>query len=64
MSTSNGMICGRPYQVEDAAKGVRPRVVVEGLHHPKGLPIRFKSLRRAENHIRNMRLVVVVEEIT
>lgn len=32
------------------------RYHVEHCHHPKGAPIRFKSLERAERHIRNMRL--------
>lgn len=50
-------ICGRRYSFTDVPKGVRPRVVVEGIKHPGGaLDIRFKSLKRAENHIRNMRL--------
>jgi hypothetical protein len=33
------------------------RYVVDGIFHPGGIiPIRFKSLQKAENHIRNFRL--------
>jgi hypothetical protein len=61
----HGTICGRSYhnQLADFAdvRGCsgrgKARFIVEGVTHPKGQPIRFKSLRRAENHIINMRLV-------
>lgn len=33
------------------------RIIVEGINHPNGAPIRFKSVQRAENHIRNCRIV-------
>lgn len=32
----------------------KTRFLVDGISHPKGLPIRFKSRERAERHIRNM----------
>ena len=57
MSDRKMVVCGRPYRVTAELKGVRPRVIVEGVNHPKGEPIRFKSVDRAERHIRNMRLV-------
>lgn len=52
---------GRSYRLETRApkqrqEGVKPRVIVEGVTHPKGQPIRFKSIDRAERHMRNMRL--------
>lgn len=53
---TGGLICGREYTVKHGGKGVRPRIIVEGITHPKGLPIRFKSKDRAERHIKNMRL--------
>jgi hypothetical protein len=50
-------INGLSYEVKGAAKGVRPRVIVQGVFHPAGvLPIRFKSLDRAVRHIVNMKL--------
>ena len=51
-------ICGREYHATATLKGVRPRIIVEGVNHPKGGPIKFKSIERAENHIRNMGLEV------
>ena len=51
-------ICGREYHATAVLKGVRPRIIVEGVTHPKGMPIKFKSIKRAENHIRNMGLEV------
>lgn len=61
--SDNNMICGRTYEVRTAglvhpkstARG-RNRVIVDGINHPKGQPIRFKSTAHAERHIRNMRL--------
>lgn len=54
-------ICGREahehYQCKAAMRDfVRPRIVVKGINHPKGQPIRFKSVANAERHIRNHRL--------
>lgn len=56
-------LLGRMYEVKTAgpvfpgsATLGRNRVIVEGVNHPKGEPIRFKSTERALNHIRNMRL--------
>lgn len=50
-------INGLSYEVKAAVKGVRPRVVVQGVMHPAGtLPIRFKSLDRAVRHVTNMKL--------
>lgn len=65
MTDTIGTICGRDYSVKGGVKGVRSRVVVEGIFHIGGTekhpnsnkPIRFKSLEAAERHIRNMRLV-------
>lgn len=54
-------ICGRDYHTEGPRKGGkgRGRVIVSGIMHPAGkLPIRFKSVDRAERHIRNHRLKV------
>ena len=56
-------VCGRNYQVvehhvvhsKDLRKA-RNRVHVEGLTKADGGPIRFKSVEKAERHIRNMRL--------
>jgi hypothetical protein len=59
-----GKICGRSYRLEPTMPGVhRRRVIVDGMHHPKGLPIRFKSLKRAENHIRNLRMDIPEEPV-
>lgn len=55
---TNGKICGRKYQATAVPQGVRPRIIVEGVNHPKAGPIRFKSLDRAERHIKNMRLEI------
>lgn len=58
----SGEVCGRVYKNELAGfadvrnrqgRG-KARFIVEGVNHPRGAPIKFKSLRRAENHIRNM----------
>lgn len=38
-----------PFQRKPYAK-----VVVEGINHRNGEPIRFRSIKRAENHITNM----------
>ena len=61
-------VCGITYHVEDQktrkVQGVlikigSPRFIVDGILHQGGkLPIRFKSLDRAERHIRNMKLEV------
>jgi len=53
---ANGMIHGREYKFSDAKEGVKPRVIVDGVNHGGGSPIRFKSLDRADRHILNMRL--------
>lgn len=51
------LIRGRKVTVHNTTrKGVRWRYTIEGVTHPKGSPIRFKSLPRAENHIDNMKL--------
>lgn len=34
----------------------KSKIIVEGINHPKGEPIRFKSEQRAENYIRNFNL--------
>ena len=42
----------------------KPKIIVEGINHPKKtigdrpVPIRFKSLQRAENYIKNFRLEI------
>ena len=53
-------ICGRTATKHEAGKKFHghdsrgmPRYTVEGLTHPKGEPIRYKSIQRAENDIRN-----------
>lgn len=51
-------ICGRRYDVRARTPNGPVRVIVDGINHPKGEPIRFKSAERAERHIRNMRLEV------
>ena len=64
---SDELICGRPFKVvkpiihpKTVYKGKKPynKIVVEGVNHPKGKPIRFKSRDNAERHIRNMGLEV------
>ena len=57
----SNMIHGREYKITETPKGVRGRVLVDGVTHQSGLPIRFKSLERAERHIVNMRLQKVDE---
>ena len=56
-------ILGRMYDVRTSgpiAPGSstlgRNRVIVEGINKNDGTPVRFKSVERATNHIRNMRL--------
>lgn len=60
---TDNTICGRDYEVVQPtilhAKDKRKagnRIIVEGINHPKGEPIRFKSQERARHHIQNMRL--------
>lgn len=36
----------------------RDRIIVDGFSHPSGASIRFKSVQRAENYIRNCRVVI------
>lgn len=63
MDNPVGQLCGRDFKVikptilhaRDKKKAYN-RVVVEGVNHPKGLPIRFKSHDRAERHMLNMHL--------
>jgi hypothetical protein len=64
LTTKAGEVCGLAYESKPAGfanvrnrngRGKR-RFIVQGVNHPKGQPIRFKSLQRAENHIRNMGL--------
>jgi hypothetical protein len=61
------LICGREFQTvapgkEGPQRDVnRPpvrRFLVDGITHPKGEPIRFKSREKAERHIRNMGLAI------
>lgn len=52
-----GMLYGRKC-LSHHKVGVNPRYTVYGVEHPKGAPIRFKSLERAERHIINMKLQV------
>ena len=52
------LICGREAYSEIRAPvnkrdGIKPRIVVKGVCHPNGKPIRFKSVERAERHISN-----------
>lgn len=63
----DGTICGRACEIRLAgfasktgSRG-KPRYIVAGVTHSKGAPIRFKSAQRAENHIRNMKMVVVTK---
>lgn len=51
-------LCGRLVTTIDRGDHLKPRYSVDGMYHPKGAPIRFKSLDRAERHIRNMGKVV------
>jgi len=64
MPMSVGQICGRDYMVVEPntkhhrnAKKAKARYHVVGLHKADGTHIRFKSLAKAEAHIRNMKLV-------
>jgi len=58
-----GQICGRDFMVvepntrhfKDTEKA-KARYHVAGLHKADGTHIRFKSLAKAEAHIRNMKL--------
>ena len=61
------LICGREFKTTTPGKqGNLPsysrqrkpygRFIVDGVNHPKGLPIRFKSRDAAERGIRNMGL--------
>lgn len=44
-------VCGRSFTRDGK------RVIVDGIMHPAGkLPIRFKSVERAERHIKTMKL--------
>jgi len=53
----NLQVCGRSVEVQrHRQEGVKPRYLIDGVNHPGGKPIRFKSLERAERHVRNMRL--------
>lgn len=56
-------ICGRDYEVvnpqirhEKDRRRSGNRIHVVGLTNKNGLPIRFKSVERAERHIKNMGL--------
>lgn len=53
-------LCGRSVTTI-SRKGVKPRYLVAGMNHPKGEPIRYKSLDRAERDIINMKRVVLEE---
>lgn len=69
---ADGTICGREYTVVSPTlfknvsytgpywkRSRKPgsRILVDGIMHPGGgLPIRFKSLDRAERHIKNFKL--------
>jgi hypothetical protein len=48
-------ICGRDVTIIHRGK-FSAKIIVEGVTHPKGQPIKFKSRERAERHIKNMRL--------
>jgi hypothetical protein len=59
-----GLICGREYKIQEPfihpsaktaiKKRSKSRFLVDGINHPKGQPIRFKSREGAERHIRNI----------
>lgn len=56
-------ICNGDYQIkspriihERDRKKAGNRIHVQGINKADGTPIRFKSLERAERHIRNMHL--------
>lgn len=68
---SESTVCGREYTTHKRkfkGKDIAPRYTVAGIFHLGGKPkkrnnhaanniaIRFKSLKAAENHIKNMRL--------
>jgi len=75
VESNDGMILGRyyiskpPIMTKSAHKNHRlanfykkpqGRILVQGLHKADGTHIRFKSLQRAENHIRNMKFILEV----
>lgn len=56
-------VCGRDYKIVEPVikhtanhRRAKARVHVQGLVKADGRPIRFKSVAKAERHIRNMRL--------
>lgn len=59
-------IAGRTYELQEPQRNPNKgsefekkpfaKIIVEGVNHPRGKPIRFKSVANAERHIRNMGL--------
>lgn len=43
----------RVHQYKSLELKAKPRYTIDGFNHPKGLPIRFKSLERITNYMRN-----------
>lgn len=65
MAEDSGEIHGRPFEVVEPKilkhvkyRGPKPhaRVHVEGLNKADGTPIRFHSVKSAQNHIESFRL--------
>lgn len=65
----NDLICGRAFKttrpgpeghVPEKTQARKPygRILVDGINHPGGRPIRFRSVANAERHIKNMRLEI------
>lgn len=55
------MIYGREYEIKEPTirhsrdkKRSQARILVKGFNKADGTPIRFKSLERAENHLKNI----------
>jgi hypothetical protein len=57
-----GLIAGREYMIQQplVKKGTtyrqkpKARYLIDGINHPKGEPIRFKSREGAERHLKNI----------
>lgn len=60
-----GTVCGKSYEARIAGpvshgsdtRG-RTRYIVQGVNHKNGTPIKFKSLEKAERHIKNIFRIV------
>ena len=50
-------VYGNTYEAREdkRSKEGKPRFVINGITHPAGLPIRFKSLDRAKRHLMNIK---------